>query len=180
MALTSIAQAEAELSGEIGPGSGGEPVDSGALRTDPILTPAGVFLGTLEFDTGYWTRTFFEGSAGALLFTYENEDDGILIAVLLINGRPDTPCRFDAALLARDEGFSVLASGDVFNGAGLKFHQVNLSTESVAQRYFCVELQENVGVEISVTASPADNVTFEQVHFLLNSVQKTEQETVQE
>lgn len=165
-------QEEEELSGAIGVGAGGTAVMAGTVLTDPILTPAGVQAGTLDYDSGYWTRTFLDGAGGGPLYSYENAADGLLIAVFLISGRPDTRCRFDAALLARDEGFTILASGDVLNEAGLEFHQVNLSNGSLAQRFFCAELLNNVGVEITVTALPADSVTFEQVHFLLNTVRK--------
>ncbi len=173
---------EEELGGEIGPGSGGAAVTEGTVTSDPIETRGGTLLGNLVYDGGYWTPVFIGGSEDTVLYVYENAEDGLTLSALRIGGRPDTPCRFAAALLARDQGYQILAAGDVVNSEGLEFHQVNLVGNGIAQRFFCTELQPKLGVEISVAAVIADpqhpdtgttgNIEFEQVHHVLNSLEK--------
>ncbi len=174
----------AELSGEIGPGSGGPPVVQARVMTVLLATPDCQTIGTLAFDSGYFTRTFPAGAANEIPFVceitseavdeihyvYQNTAEAVTVIISRISGRPDTPCRFNAALLARDEGFAILASGDVFNAAGLEFHQVNLTREATFQRFHCTELRSNVGIQISSTSTGGDKLGSEQLHFLLNSV----------
>ena len=40
------------------------------------------------------------------------DGDDIVVFYTRIVGRPDTPCRFQAAIQARDEDFKILESGD--------------------------------------------------------------------
>lgn len=161
-----------ELDGPIGPGEGGTPVSESTVETLPLLTPAGTTLGEFDLDTGYWETTFTGGEEDPLYYGFENGDDGLVMALLRISGRPDTPCRFDAAILARDEGFTILAAGDVTNDQGLEFHQVNLENGDVAQRFFCVELLNHLGVQFSITGVVAETVSYEQVHYVLNAVRE--------
>ena len=175
MALALVAACEpdeegGELGGSFGPGSGGPPVDPTTVVTDPIVAPSGQQIGTLAFDSGYLTRTFTGTAADDIIYSYGNLADLLAIDIARITGRADTPCRFSAAFLARDEGFQILASGDVFNDQGLEFHQVNLRNGNIFQRFYCVELQPNVGIEISATTLAGDLLDYEQIHFLLNSI----------
>jgi hypothetical protein len=165
-------QKEDELNGTIGPGSGGVPVTQATVVSDTVTTPAGTRVGALDYDAGYWSETFSGGGDDSIAFVYENAADALAIVVVRINGRPDTPCRFEAAVLARDEGFEVLASGDVFNDQGLEFHQVNLAKGGVEQRFFCTDLNNNVGIEFSITSGVTGHAAYEQVHFILNSVRQ--------
>ena len=141
-------------------------------------------MGSLSVDRGFFTRTCLEDAADKIpircpnpaqaadeiLYVYEDTAETVLVIVSRISGRPDTPCRFSAALLARDEGFAILASGDVINAAGLAFHQVNLARGDVFQRFHCTELRSNVGIQISSRSTGGDKLDFEQLHFLLNSI----------
>lgn len=160
----------AELSGEIGPGSGGPPVVQARVMTVLLVTPGGLTIGSLSIDSGFLTRTFTGDEADEIHYVYQNTAEAVTVIISRISGRPDTPCRFSAALLARDEGFAILASGDVFNAAGLVFHQVNLAREATFQRFHCTELRSNVGIQISSTSTGGDKLGSEQLHFLLNSV----------
>ena len=160
----------AELSGPIGPGSGGPPVEEASVVTDPITAADGATLGSLSFDSGYFTKLFSGGEADEIHYIYADSSESLAVTVLRISGRPDTPCRFSAALLARDEGYSIQASGDVSNEQNLEFHQVNLAVGDTLQRFYCTELQPNVGIQINTTSLGGDQLDYEQVHHLLNSV----------
>ena len=154
-----------ELSGPFGPGSGGPTVNTGALVTQPI-TSGGLPLGSLDYDSTYFTPiptgsevVMLAGGAGA-----------VMLSVAPISGRPDTPCRFQAALLARDHGYAILAAGDRTNAQGLDFHEVDLGPGADFQRFYCTELRSNLGVLINGISKPTNALGIEQVHLVLNSV----------
>ena len=175
VALLSACQIDeegADLSGPIGPGSGGPPVDETRVLTDPITAPDGSTLGSLSHDSGYLTRAFSGSATDETHYIYVDASQSVAVTVTRISGRPDTPCRFSAALLARDEGYAILASGDVANDQNLEFHQVNLVQGDTFQRFHCTELQSNVGIQISTTSLGGDQLDYEQLHYLLNSVSR--------
>lgn len=160
-----------ELSGAIGPGFGGPAVPQGVIQIDNLDTPQPVTIGTISFDDGYLMRVFTGGPADEVHYIYMDiADPALEIVILRITGRAETPCRFAAAILARDEGFTIQASGDVTNAQGLIFHQVNLARGDTFQRFYCTELRPNVGIMISAESRLGNKLDFEQMHFLLNSV----------
>lgn len=161
-----------ELSGPIGPGGGGPAVVGASVVTDPLSASDGTSLGSLSFDSAYLTREFTGGTADETHYIYADSTQTTAVAVLRISGRPDSPCRFSAALLARDERYAILASGDVFNDQGLEFHQVNLALGDTYARFYCTELAQNLGVQIGTASTGGNLLEFEQVHFLLNSVSR--------
>lgn len=160
-----------ELSGAIGPGGGGPPVAAASVLTDALTTSSGEQIGTLSYDASYLLQVFAGAAADNILYIYMDIADPVVeIAVSRISGRFETPCRFSAAILARDQDFSIQASGDVVNAQGLIFHQVNLFKGDTFQRFYCTELRSNVGVQISAISRGGNKLDFEQMHFLLNSV----------
>ena len=161
-----------ELSGEIGPGSGGPAVVAASVVTDPLTAPDGTSLGSLSFDASYLVRTFTGDLADQIHYIYVDSSATVAVTGTRISGRPDTPCRFSAALLARDEGYRILVSGDVVNDQSLSFHQVNLVREDTFQRFYCTELLANVGIQIGAASIGGNQLDYEQVHFLLNSVSR--------
>lgn len=172
LAACEIDEEGGDLSGPIGPGSGGPAVAAGSVVTDPLTTPDGAALGSISFDSAYLFRQFTGGPADEIHYIYADATPSVAVTVLRISGRPDSPCRFSAALLARDEGYSILASGDVVNDQGLQFHQVNLVLDDTYQRFYCTELQANVGIQINTGSIGGNLLESEQMHFLLNSVSR--------
>lgn len=155
-----------ELSGPFGPGAGGPAVPQGAVQTLPITTGDGTPIGSLQYDDGYFAQTPVTG----MLYVLTNATDNVSLAIGRITGRPDTPCRYDAAIQARDDGYTILASGDRTNANGLEFHQVNLVKGAIEQRFYCTELYNHVGIQIDGISLTAGALDWEQVHFVLNSV----------
>ena len=154
-----------ELSGPFGPGSGGPPVNPVALVTQP-LTSGGLPLGSLDYDSTYFTPI----PTGTEVVVLSDATGAVVLTVAPISGRPDTPCRFQAALLARDHGYAILAAGDRTNALGLDFHEVDLGPGADFQRFYCAELKSHLGVLINGISKPTNALGSEQVHLVLNSV----------
>jgi hypothetical protein len=163
-----------KLDGPLGPGAGGQAVLLPGTGL-PLTRPDGVQNGSLSYDSLYFTFTAappppantISPNFGAFA---DKNLDGIQILVTHISGRADTPCRFSAALLARDSGFTVGDTGFRTNGAGQKLYQVNVSGPGAAGRLFCAELQSKTGMQFAVLAPTPDKLEYLQVHFLLNSI----------
>ncbi|MDH4247555.1 MAG: hypothetical protein OEW39_07045 [Deltaproteobacteria bacterium] len=155
-----------ELDGTFGAGSGGSPVNPGAVVTLP-LTSGGSALGGLSYDGAY----FFQIPTSDESVVLSDSSGSVMLIVAPISGRADTPCRFQAALLARDRGYALLAAGDRKNAQGLEFHEVDLGPGADFQRFYCTELKSHLGILINGVSNSGNNLGTEQVHFVLNSVQ---------
>jgi hypothetical protein len=170
--LAACAEApEEELSGKFGPGGAPPPAD-GPYSTIAITKASGTIVGYADYDNDYFTPT---GAASSGEF--ENLVDNPVAATLAITlsritGRPDTPCRFQAAILARDEGYQILQSGARENDRHLDFYQVNLKGGAIRLSLFCTTLWDEVGVAVRVIAPSAELIGSQQVHYLLNSIRK--------
>ena len=180
-------QAEEELKGKIGPGEGG-PAVSDTPSEHFVRNSASQIIGLYRYDDSFFLHDHPDPDNESLhvLATLtlveiivDLADDGELngltgsdtvIFITRIIGRPDTPCRFQAAVQARDEGFEILASGDRSNDQNLDFHQVNLSKGTIHQRFYCTKLRQNLGVAFNVFTAAAEVQEYLQVHSLLNSV----------
>lgn len=167
IALVGCGEEEAdELSGPFGPGSGGPDPLVGTLITFPLTKADGSPLGTLSSDITYFPQVPAPGTVVIL----QSIVDPILLVVTRISGRADTPCRYTAALAARDDGFTILGSGDRTNATGLTFHQVNLVKGATTRNFYCTILRDNVGIQISGSATNGNRLGTLQVHYVLNSV----------
>jgi hypothetical protein len=161
---------KAGLSGRFGPGSGG-PALSGTLATVPLTKVDGGVVGYADYDALVFLPL---GAQGAdQIENLADAPDNLSIGISRISGRPDTPCRFQAALLARDQDFDILDSGDRKNDQNLDFHQVNLKHGAARLSLFCTALHSNVGVLVQVLADDAAKVDWVEVHALLNSIRKS-------
>jgi hypothetical protein len=156
----------------LGPGSGGLAVTNPSAPQDiPGTTSSRI--GTFQFDSDYFlfsaqTPTTDDTSAGQLV---DRVGDNLLLQLGLIYGRADTPCRFHAALSARDDGFTI--EGDTtkrLNDLGVVFYEVLLYKAGEFRRFDCAELSGNAGVEVLSDSGPNDLVGTLQVHFVLNSI----------
>ena len=175
---------EDELDGPLGPGQGGPAVDTAALEQHNLTAADGQIIGVLQFDPGYYFHIHCDPddftncqleSTGDVVHVLAAITGDVQLAITRIVGRPDTPCRFQAAVLARDEGYEILGSGDRTNDRGLEFHQVNLENERLpaAQRFYCAKLHQRIGVQISVFSVLEEVQEYLQVHFVLNSTDRT-------
>jgi hypothetical protein len=158
------------LRGHFGPGAGGPPL-SGATASIALTKSNGEPVGQADYDPMEFAPL---GPAAADQFENLAEATGTLgIALSRITGRPDTPCHFQAALLARDQGYEILASGTRKNDQALEFSQVNLAHGGTGLSLFCATLRDEVGVLIEVLADSPEKIDWVQVHYLLNSVRKS-------
>ena len=158
------------LSGRFGPGSGG-PALSGTMTTVPLTNADGGVVGYAEYDALLFLPL---GALGAdQIENLADVPDNLAIGISRITGRPDTPCRFQAALLARDQDFDILDSGDRKNDQDLDFHQVNLQHGGARLSLFCTALHSNVGVLVQVLTDAAAKIDWVTVHALLNSIRKS-------
>lgn len=158
------------LDGPIGPGAGGPAVNQPTVQSANLTKPDGTVIGGLAFDSvtvapaGYFTP--LPPPPGALT----NTADGISIFMTNISGRPDTPCRFNAAVLARDAGYEIGDTGFRTNALGQELYQVNLSSPGSWVRLFCANLRDNAGMQFAISANAPDKVSWRQVYFVMNSL----------
>ena len=182
-----------ELEGELGPGSGGSDVNPAALASHDLMNFSGeTVIGTMQYDSSVLLH-FHPDPENEALHVIANitpeqliadlADDGVLngfagddVAIFItpIVGRADTPCRFQAALLARDEKYSIQGSGDRKTDSGRDLHQVNLIKPSIpqTQRFYCYELDDPFGAQLNVIAMDAQHQEWLVVHAVLNSIAK--------
>jgi hypothetical protein len=165
LAAAGCSPEEDEWSGPFGPGYGGPAVALPATGY-PLTNADGVKLGRLEADATYFAVAPLPGTLLAL----QNPSGELVLLVTEIFGRPDTPCRYTAALLARDEGYTILASGDRVNDNGLEFHQVDLAKGATYLGLYCTTLRGNAGIQIGGESRNGNRLRNRQVHFVLNSV----------
>lgn len=172
--LSGCEEEEDELSGPFGPGVGGTAAPAaGTGITEPLNDSGGSVFGGFEYDGGYWMDySILLGAVDPVLFIFGDTagTDDLTLILTRISGRPDTPCRFEAAILARDQNYTILASGDRTNDQGLEFHQVNLSKGSEYLNLYCATVSGNLGVKITGISLSGNKLRYEQVHFILNSV----------
>lgn len=152
-----------------GPGNG-----SPVMGTSPtaLLDTNGNTIGSLDYNNSYFTLGLpnFTLPADPEMGVITSPPNGIGLLVSLIAGRPDTPCRFAAAMLARDEGYTILGDGeDRINDQGVEFHEVWLSGPSEL-RFDCAQLTGNLGVMVQAQAASSSLLKTSEVHFVLNSI----------
>jgi hypothetical protein len=181
-----------ELSGPIGAGEGGPAVNLSVTLSHPLTDPGGGTIGELSYDGSAFLHYHPDPASDGLhvlanippeQLLADLADDGelnrlsadnIVIVLTRIVGRPDTPCRFQAALLARDRGYEILAAGDRRNDQGLGLHQVNLvrAHDSVAQRFYCAQLRDPFGIQINVFTADEAHQVWQILHHVLNTLAK--------
>jgi hypothetical protein len=154
-----------KLSGDLGPGLGGPAVSS--LTALDLTKPDGSVIGSLGYDAAFFTPT---GPTGTFQAALSSPAYGITIGLSHISGRPDTPCRFNAAVLARDAAYQIGDTGFRTNASGQDLYEVDLSVPGTYLRLYCAKLRENVGMQFTVAANSPDKVGWMQVHATLNSV----------
>ena len=162
------------LEGYIGPGSGGQPT-SPVLGTpvppSPIITrPDGTIIGQFTYQDGFFSFTNPDPTQIGLLTAIYAGAPVLTIIINHISGRVDTPCRFNAAILARDGGFDIGNTGFRRNNQGLELYQVDLNGHGQFAQLFCANLLNNAGAQFSVVADAPDKVSWLQVYAVLNSI----------
>jgi hypothetical protein len=152
-----------------GPGAGNLPGGAPSVTT-PVTVPG---VGTLEYDNGYFTLDPPPPGADATVvgvLTFVGPGT-LSLRIGGIFGRPDTPCRFHAALLARDEGFTISGDGeDRVNDRGVVFHEVVLVKGAQLLRLDCAQLTGIFGVEMFGDSLVSGGLDTQQVHAVLNSI----------
>jgi len=153
------------LEGPIGPGAGGPPIATPLPQQ--LNKPDNSILGTMSYDTVFFTPSVTAPTPPDSLTGVGN---GVAITLTHISGRPDTPCRFNAAVLARDQGYDIGDTGFRSNASGQELYQVNVSKAGSWVRLFCVNLRDNAGMQFAVSSDAPDKVGWVQVHYVLNSI----------
>ena len=192
--LAACAQpAEEQLHGKLRNGSGGPDIDETQLMSHIWADSDGKEIGSFEYDASVFLHYHPDPDNDALhvvanitpdVLIADLADDGIinnisvdevLMIMTRIVGRPDTPCRFQAALQARDQRYKILASGDRKNNRGLELHQVNLRNKKLpaSQRFYCFELKKPFGIQINVFTADEEHQDWREVLALLNSVDRS-------
>jgi hypothetical protein len=179
------------LEGELGDGTGGPAVNEDALVSHDLTNLAlDTVIGTIAYDSTAFVH-YHPDPEDESLHVIANIapeqiiadflDDGVLndfsgddiaIFVTPIIGRADTPCRFQAAVLARDENYKIKGSGDRKTNTGQELHQVNLAKASIplTQRFYCYELIGEFGAQLNVVAVDDEHQDWRVVFAVLNSV----------
>lgn len=156
----------------LGDGTGGQAVNSSTTATASIPDLVGGTQGQLSYDASYFVyqaQTPSETDPRAGLLVTAAGDLGLQLTIIF--GRPDTPCRYQAALAARDDGFAIQGDGaDRVNTHQVQFHEVLLRKGVQYWRLDCADLQGNVGVQVQTVSTPTDERDLQQVAYVLNSI----------
>ena len=166
---------DSELPGIFGPGSGGTPVNTATSVSFDFKDASSTPIGTMTYDDNYFpdVTVALPTTTGLLLVLSTPPaptGDGLSLVFTRIAGRPDTACRFLAAVLARDQAYTILQSGDRLNSRGLEFHQVDLARGGAGLSLFCVSLREPVGLMVRGEAPSPATLGNLQVYAVLNSI----------
>ncbi|MCH7478241.1 MAG: hypothetical protein IIA14_09070 [SAR324 cluster bacterium] len=166
---------DSELPETFGPGSGGPQANSAAGVTFEFTNAAGTPIGAMTYDGSFFadvtaTLPTTNGLFLVLSTPPALTGAGLTLRFLRFTGRADTACRFRAAVLARDQGYTILQSGDRLNSRGLEFHQVDLARGGAGLSLFCVSLRERVGLMVRGEAPSPATLGNLQVHAVLNSI----------
>ena len=142
-----------------------------AAQSIPDLT--GGSIGQFEYDSTYFaayvtsTPTLDNPQFGSL----STAAGDVVVQLSVIFGRPDTPCRYQAALAARDDGYAIDGDGAKrINDQQVEFAEVLLNNGSAYWRLDCAQPTGNVGVQVWGIADAPDKLGTEPVHLLLNSI----------
>lgn len=162
---------EPDLTGEFGTGSGGAAV-SGIQSQKNITGTSGEIIATYKYDATFFTEipnTVLDPDATFLILA-DTGNTGLSVVTARIFGRPDTACRYLAALMARDEDFEIDLTGERKNAQSIDFYQVEVHKGSTYRGLFCADLKGNIGVSITVQGTSKAMLSYEQIYFILNSV----------
>ncbi|MFH2130890.1 MAG: hypothetical protein ABIK68_11015 [bacterium] len=170
--LTTCKEApEPDITGQFGSGSGGTTV-SGAQNRRNITKTSGEVIATYAYDAAYFVEIYSAAVSTDPIFLAlaDIQGEGLSLVISRIYGRPDTACRYVAALLARDEGFEIDLTGERENTLGIAFYQVEVHKGSDYRGLFCAELKDDIGVSLAVRATARAMLASEQIYFILNSL----------
>jgi len=158
---------ETDLTGEFGNGTGGTTVSETQALTEITNTSSGV-IATYKYDTEFFDA--FSGDDPVFQLLSDKGGEGISLLTARIFGRPDTACRYVAAVMARDEDFEIDLTGERENAQGIEFYQVELHQGSIYRGLYCADLKDNFGISVSVQATSKAMLSYEQIYFILNSI----------
>ncbi|HEX7929238.1 MAG TPA: hypothetical protein VF678_16705 [bacterium] len=165
-------QKEEGLHGHFGPGQGTPPAGP-AFTTIDITKESGSVVGKVDYDATFFATTIPPAASEEFGTLADNATPPTIVVTLIrITGREDTPCRFQAAVLARDQDYDILESGARENSHSLDFYQVNLKKGSQHLSLFCATLGDDVGTAIQVTTQSAALIKSSQVNYILNTTRK--------
>ena len=141
--------------GDLGSGSTGPSLSS--TQSTQVLTAAdGTPIGSLTLDLGYFTPLYFAtGPTDDLFALLASSQSSLQVSLVRILGRPDTACRYQAALLARDQGFTTGEAGYKTNQQGLELYQARASKDADFRVFTCTKLKDQLGVILSAQANSA-------------------------
>lgn len=169
--LTSCKEApEPDISGEFGNGNGGTAVGTTQAERN-ITKTSGEVIATYKYDATYFLEIYSAASSAdnSFLVLTDIGAEGLTIAFSRIYGRPDTACRYLAALLARDEEFEIDLVGERENTQGIEFYQVEVHKGADYRGMYCAELKDEVGVAMTVQATSKAMLAYQQTYSVLNS-----------
>jgi hypothetical protein len=158
---------EADLTGEFGNGSGGTAVSETQALAE-ITNKSGDVIATYKYDTDFFDA--FPGDDPVFQLLSDTGDEGIFLLIARIFGRPDTACRYMAAVMARDENYEIDLTGERENAQAIEIYQVELHQGSIHRGLFCADLIDNIGISISVQSTSKAILSYEQIYFILNSI----------
>jgi hypothetical protein len=160
------------LSGYLGAGAGGPDTSPplGTVQSVSLTRPDGTQIGTLSYDDGFFAESQPDPAVIGELTDTHTGSGTLTISATHITGRADTPCRFDAAILARDGGYDITDFGGRKNAMGQGLYEVKESKGGSYLALFCANLKDNSGVQLTVTADTPDKLSWLQVFAVLNSL----------
>ena len=169
-----------EESDDLGPfedGTGGTAVNAETVQEVTLSLNSGVAAGTFSYDSSYFTLIVDEETHATTIFdtpTATNPTPELAVVIFPIVGRVATTCRYQAAVQARDSHYTILEKevGTRTNSNGLEFYQVNLDLkeEGKYQSMLCADLLDSTGAFFQVITENKAALEYEQLLFLLNSV----------
>lgn len=165
---------EEELDGKFGNGNDSAAYTGGPDVEIDLTKSSGSVFGVAEYDSNFFVFVPPEASGdfGTVVDNADEDLATVAVTLIRISGRADTPCRYQAAVLARDEDYTIEESGTRKNAHNIEFYQVNLKKSGTHLSVFCAQMSGEVGVSVQVIAASSALIKSEQVHFILNSIRK--------
>lgn len=169
-ACSDIAEEE-ETASLLGNGSGGVAVSANLITRD-ITKSSGELIGTYQYDGDVFLEVFSAASSAETVFLILSDITGSTITVTAgrIIGRPDTACRYQAAVMARDLDYEIEDTALKKNAEDIEFYKVSVSKSGAYVDLYCATLSDQIGVSFIVSSSSVEAPQFQQVFSLLNSV----------
>ncbi|MDT8447400.1 MAG: hypothetical protein RRB13_10965 [bacterium] len=156
----------------LGTGSYGTDVSSQVTQVT-VTDSLGKTVGHFEYDSQQFTPLYQASDASDGLRVILSAESGALqVTAAKSLGRADTACRYQVALLARDQDFELGLAGWKTNPQGLDVYWASANRTDDYRAFYCALLSDTAGVAIQAQATDAQRLEAKILMALLGSLTK--------